>query len=406
MSNVIRLAVVDPNDSSRESFKTLLGGIESLWLEAECDQYDRFVDVVGQTTPEVAVISLDVDAAAGLALVGNIKEKFPSCGILVISSTSDGQTILQAMRAGAKEFLTLPVQPDEFLAAIHRICHTDGNNGSQKKKESSVIAVCGATGGVGCTSIAINLGCTLSHDKQNSVVLVDLDLGLGDADIYLDSIPEYTLADVSQNISRLDVDLLRQSLTQHASDLYLLPRPVKIQDTMDIRPEDLHHVFKLLKSTFSHLILDLSKSYNELDLVALRASDHVLLIAQLDLPCLRNIMRLLASFADVPGLLDKVKIVVNRFGLENGSISMKKAQESLGHEFYWKLPNDYNNMVEVRNNGVPLITHAPKASITQSFIGLVASLEGRTATESTEDAPPSGGAKVGRWLNFWPPTKT
>ena len=63
-----------------------------------------------------------------------------------------------------------------------------------------MIAVAGATGGVGTTSLAVNLGCALAADPNNSVVLVDLDLCLGDADVFLDTIPEYTLVDVAQNI--------------------------------------------------------------------------------------------------------------------------------------------------------------------------------------------------------------
>ncbi len=95
----------------------------------------------------------------------------------------------------------------------------------------------GATGGVGATSIAVNLACVLAADPNNSVVLMDLDVALGDADVFLDTIPEYTLADVAQNVERLDLTLLKRSLTKHSSGVHLLPRPMQLDDVRQITPD-------------------------------------------------------------------------------------------------------------------------------------------------------------------------
>ena len=108
------------------------------------------------------------------------------------------------------------------------------------------------------------------------MALVDLDLCLGDADVFLDTIPDYTLVDVAQNVTRLDFALLKRSLTKHSSGLYLLPRPVQLEDVALVTPDDLRRVIGLLKATFTHVILDLSKSYSPLDMVALEEANHVL----------------------------------------------------------------------------------------------------------------------------------
>ena len=134
------------------------------------------------------------------------------------------------------------------------------------------------------------------------------------------------------------------------------------------------------EASFTHMILDLSKSYSALDIVALKSAKDVLLVTQLDLPCLRNVVRLMASFGEVDTLKDKIKIVVNRVGLDAGAISLKKAQETMGREIYWQLPNDYKTMADVRNNGVPLIEQAPRAGITQAMLALVDNLTGEPAT--------------------------
>src|SRR6185295_7704780 len=402
MSNVLRLAIVDPNDNSRTQLKNMLLGMDIVWLEAECSRYEFFADVIGQTKPDIGVVALDGNPEKALKLLEQVREIAPDCSLLVVSTSSDGQLILKAMRSGAKEFLTHPVKAEDLVAALGRISAAKFGTGDGRGRTCHVIAVCGATGGVGSTSLAVNLGSVLAKEERNSVVLVDLDMALGDADVFLDTIPDYTLVDVAQNISRLDFTLLKRSLTKHASGLYLLPRPVQLQDTAHVTPDDLTRVLGLLKASFTHMILDLSKGYTALDLVALKSAKDVLLVTQLDLPCLRNVVRLMLSFTEDETLKDKVKIVVNRVGLETGSISLKKAQETMGREVFWRLPNDYKTMVEVRNNGVPLIEQAPKASITQSVTSLAETLTGEKAKTADDAAPEAGKAPAGsgRWLSF------
>ena len=399
MSNVLRLAIVDPDDSSRDALKTMLLGMDMVWLEAECSRYEFFSDVVAQTNPEIGLVVLDADPAKGLDLVGRLSESSPDCAVLVLSSSTDGNLILQAMRSGAKEFVAKPVKLEDLAAALGRISERRFGRGESRLAGSQVIAVAGAVGGVGTTSIAVNLGCALARDEKNTVALVDLDLCLGDADVFLDAIPDYTLVDVAQNVTRLDFSLLKRSLTKHSSGLYLLPRPVQLEDVSLIAPEDLQRVIGLLKATFTQLVLDLSKGYSPIDMVALDMAHHILLVTQLDLPCLRNVVRLMTSFSEMENMAEKVKIVVNRAGLENSQITLKKAQETIGKDIFWQLPNDYRTMIEVRNNGVPLIEQAPKAAITQAVVRLAEALA------NPEKGEPGGpGAKksgLGKLLNFW-----
>jgi pilus assembly protein CpaE len=129
---------------------------------------------------------------------------------------------------------------------------------------------------------------------------------------------------------------------------------------------------------------------------ALTEADQVLLVTQLDLPCLRNVVRLMMSFKETNKFDEKVKIVVNRVGYETGQISLRKAQETIGREIFWQVPNDYRVMVEVRNNGVPLIQQAPKAAITQSINQLGVALAGKSDSQASDAAPKKG------WLNLWP----
>ncbi len=379
MSGTLRISICDPNETTRENLKKYLIGMEQIWLEADCSRYEFFTEIVSQTTPDVAIIDIDSNDEKAMQLVEKIAKTYPDTGIIVVSCRTDGQMILRAMRAGAREFLTSPVQIDELVGSLDRVAST--SDGKQRSNAGSIISVAGASGGVGNTSIAVNLAVALAARPDRSVVLIDLDLALGDADVFLDMIPDYTLLDVAQNISRLDLALLRKSLTKHESGVYLLPRPVQIEDISSISNEDFKRVLGLLKASFTHLVIDLSKSYSRLDIAALEASKHILLLTQLDLPCLRNVVRLLSSLEVYEGVNEKIHVVVNRAGLDKTQISSAKAEETIDREIFWRIPNNYPVISECRNNGVPLLQNAKNAAITHSICELAEKLSGESPAE-------------------------
>lgn len=384
MRDVQRIAIVDPSDSTREPLRNLLLGVESVFLENECSRYEFFIDVVQQANPDVAVVALDADHNKALQLIQQLSADMPSMPILAVSARGDGQSILQALRSGAKEFLTQPVVLEELLTALQRLRRTvpgdPGATGGGAKPGCQVFAVLGSRGGVGCTSLAVNLAATLGQEKEYGVALIDLDLALGDADVALDLMPDYTLADVALNVDRLDMTFLKRSLSKHSSGLSLLPHPVQLEDVGLIHEDHIARVIGLLRASYTHLILDLSKRFTGTDLTALRMADIILLVAQLELTSLRNVVRMLLALGAEEGLGEKVRIVLNRTGsdyIEGGDIGLKKAEETIGKPIYWQIPNDAKAMIGSRNAGVPLIQHAPKCKAQLSIAALAQALTGK-----------------------------
>src|ERR1700687_5837388 len=113
--DVQRIAIMDPSDSTRDQLRNLLLGIESVWLEAECARYEFFFDVISQSSPDVVIVSLDSDQNKAQTLIGQLAQVSPDLPILAASAKGDGAAILQALRNGAKEFLTAPVVIEELL---------------------------------------------------------------------------------------------------------------------------------------------------------------------------------------------------------------------------------------------------------------------------------------------------
>ena len=389
MKSVLRLATVDPDERSRNSLKTMLLGVDTVWLEAECSRYEFFMDVVRQTQPDIALVNIDSNHARAIQLVGEVSRAVTNCAVLVVSSSTEGSLILQAMRNGAREFLNMPLLLDDFIAALDRIrVSMGGSSGEGAGRVGKIISIAGVGGGVGSTALVVNAAASLAQDPGNSPVIIDLDLTLGDADVWLDIIPEYTISDVADNISRLDYGLLKRSLTRHDCGVYLLPRPVELETGDAMKPDDLRRILALLKATFSHLIVDVSKSFGKLDLSAMEVSDKVLLVTQLDLSCLRNVVRITQFLNNFPAIKDKVEIVVNRMGLEDADISLKKALETIGRSVFWQLPNDYATMVGARNTGAPLCQFAPKARLTRSINDMVRQLSSGEPGPKKEDEAP------------------
>jgi pilus assembly protein CpaE len=266
---------------------------------------------------------------------------------------------------------------------------------SKTNQPSQIIAVLGSRGGVGTTTLAVNLAATLATDPTNGVALLDLDLALGDADIAIEvnGMENISIADLARNIERLDMNYLRRALARHdATGLSILRHPLEIHDISVIHEAHVERILNLLRISYSHLVLDLSKTLQPTDLMGLRMSDKILLVAQLELSSLRNVVRLIHCLSTDDGLAEKIRVVVNRVGSESveEGISLKKAEEVIGRPIFWQIPNDSKAVMAARVVGEPLVRQNPKSRAQQSIFALAQTLSGRMlATPSTNQATES-----------------
>jgi pilus assembly protein CpaE len=381
-----RVAIVDPSESTRESLRTLLLGVDFVWLEAECARYEYFHDVIKTSMPDIAIVALDADKNKALNMIGLLSTENPKLPILTISH--DHQALLMSLQRGAKYFLTHPVTLEDLLAALRRALGESGivevSQGSMSRQgaASSVIAILGSRGGVGTTTLAVNLAATLASDPGNTAALIDLDLTLGDADIALEvsGFENISISDLARNIERLDMNFLRRAMAKHeATGLSILRHPLEIAEVGVVHEGHVERILNLLKISYTHLVLDLSKSLLPTDLMALRMADLILLVSQLELSSLRNVVRLVHCLGGDDNLADKVRVVVNRQGADSveEGISLKKAEEVIGKPIFWQVPNDPKAVIGSRVSGQPLVKHAPKSKAQQSLLGLTQALYGK-----------------------------
>jgi pilus assembly protein CpaE len=150
-----------------------------------------------------------------------------------------------------------------------------------------------------------------------------------------------------------------------------------------IHEQHVERIVNLLKISYTHLVLDLSKCLLPTDLMALRLADQIVLVGQLELSSLRNIVRLVHSLSGDENLADRIRVVINRQGAETveEGISLKKAEEVIGKPIFWQVPNDPKSVIAARVAGHPLVKHAPKSRVQQSIYGLTLALYGKQATD-------------------------
>ncbi|MFI5461305.1 MAG: CpaE family protein [Isosphaerales bacterium] len=384
MKDLIRIVLVDPNEQSRNALQRLLGGIAGIWLSEVFNSYNEAADRAGEIAVHLTIVSLDQDANQALDLIQRLTQANPNAIVLPASRGAESGLILKAMRAGAREFLPLPAEPAEVLDAITRLLRGRNESQTGKTQGPKIISVTSAAGGVGCTTLAVNLATTLAASTDQETLLLDLDLMFGAVDAWLDIPPDNSVSDLVQNFERLDLTLLKRSITRHSCGLYVVPHPATMQESAAVDPERLRRLFGLLRAAFGTMVIDTSKGLQSSDFMAFEISDVILLVVQLDLVCLRNTSRLLTLFREFEGLFERVQLVANRVGSVDWEISQQKAEDTLKMPISWQIPNAAKLFQEVRIKGAPLAEVAKGSRVHQRFLELARSLRPASAAESSK----------------------
>jgi pilus assembly protein CpaE len=242
-------------------------------------------------------------------------------------------------------------------------------------KEGKIVNVISSKGGVGTTTIAVNLAVSLAQKKSiQSVALLDMNLLFGDIPLFLGIEPKYNWSDIINSISRLNDVLLKNILSDDTSGVCVLPSPGYLSDQNLITPGIITHLLMLMRRMFNFIIIDGGQPLDDISLEILELSDMILLVSILSPPCIANTKKLLKTFRDLGFPPDEnIKIVVNRY-LKKSNISLKDAETSFEKEIFWTMPNDYQTTVNAINEGKSLAQFAPRKAIANNFRKLATKL--------------------------------
>jgi len=299
--------------------------------------------------------------------------------VFLTSKAKDPEVLIRAMQAGVKEFLPQPLDADELSKALERFKLRKGSSPekdqAKPKPKGRIIQVFGGKGGVGSTTIAVNMAVELSRlGAAGSTALLDMHVPMGEIPLFLDFEHAYTWGEAVRNISRLDAAFLMGIMTRHESGLYVLPAPDRLEDQAVASPEAATRLLAQMREVFDTVVIDGSHYLDEFSLKIMEAADEILLVTALSLPCLANVKKLLKAFAKIESFdQSKVKMVVNRY-LSKSEITRAEAEELLDKKVFWTIENDYQATLSAINQGRPLSTAAPKARVAKSIARLARTL--------------------------------
>jgi pilus assembly protein CpaE len=329
------------------------------------------------------------DPESDFALIKKLAATCPETAIITAAHDSSPSLILGSIRSGAREFLQLPINADEFKTVLDRIAEFNATVTS--KRNGRTVAVFSGKGGCGVSFFAANLAAAMTVPT----VLVDLNLQTGDAASFLGLDPKYSLADFVQNRTRLDDSLINSLITQHSSLLSVLAAPLEVHEAEDIKPEQVTEVLHLLGQRFQCLVLDLPHNFDPITVAALDLTDEILVLMTLDIPGIRNTRRALKVFERLGYPRAKIRVVVNRWS-KNIEIKLQKVEAHLDEQLIGLVPNDYGKVINSINLGRPLVQTEPASKITLEIKRIAGLIENGSDMASPQPRKGLLGAMFGR----------
>jgi pilus assembly protein CpaE len=320
---------------------------------------------------EFDVILIDLDAGQDMALdlVSQINALSNAATVMVYSASRDPELVVRCMRAGAREFLSIPLSPTQLGEALGRAAARKPL-GSSNNVTGRFFLFWGAKGGVGATTLAANFAIALRAESGQRVALVDLNLQLGDVAMALGVEPQFSVVDALESAHRLDQEFLSALMTEHPSGVSLLAGPDQFVTKPVLENGNLSLLLRVLRNKFPYVVMDAGSAMGATYAALFQAADRVYLITEADVPTLRNTQRLIAHLSHRNGRGPGVELVLNRFRAR-GEISEKRITDALGMPVNWRVPNDYMRVQEALNRGVPLAqTNSPVTGVLRQMARL------------------------------------
>ncbi len=367
----LRIILAGMDDSVHKEFVRIISSVEGCSLYGETDT----------GIADLLIMQLGENAEEEFPLVHQAIHSGIAAKVFLTSKFIKPEVLIEAMRAGVKEFFSQPLKAEEVKAALQKLIHKQSGPVSKKTegpaKQGKIISIIGSKGGVGTTTVAVNLAtCLRDADREKSVALIDMNLVFGEIPLFLGLTPTFDWSEVAKNIYRLDYTYLMDVMSHKDSGLYVLPSPVSLQDELRVDSDIMGTLLLEMKSMFDYIIVDAGQSMDDFSKAVLKMSDTVLIVTLLSLPCLINVRRMLDAFMrfGFPAE-ERIRILVNRYQ-KRSVISAEDAAKTLQKQIFMNIPNDFQNTMGAINQGKPLTIQSPAAEITESFRELAARISG------------------------------
>ena len=327
------------------------------------------LEAIENIQPDVLLLYLPRSDGEVLNIAERVVQYRPRTFVILIAQELDMQTVQGAMRAGVHNVTAMPAAGKELCDYVRTVYNNEQLRlGSLEQKQSvawnsKVITLFGAKGGLGKTSIAVNLAVKLAQMKKK-VALIDLSLQFGDAHIFLDIEPKDTIAELVQDVYTPNIDSLRSYMTVHPSGVHVLCAPKSPEYAETIPAERVQSLLSLIRSYYDFVIIDTAVNFSDVTIAALEASTLILFLTGLDVSTLKN-SKISMGILESLHQKEKVRVVINR-AVEINTVSADDVQRIIDAPIFARLPSDYMLAVSALNRGVPFVTGSPNSKLSQA----------------------------------------
>jgi pilus assembly protein CpaE len=287
-----------------------------------------------------------------LAVLKDVRERLPDAVIFVISADANVATMRTAMQAGASDFLGLPLNPLDLSRVLIRASQESAAKASARTLVGEVVTVYGCRGGLGCTTLAVNLAVRLREQVPGEVALLDFDLQRGDVSAFLNLSPAQSIAAL---IDARDVDeiFLHSAMSKHQSNVFVLAAPDTLEEAEGVGHTEGELAFRLLRSQYHYTVVDTARAITPATAAAFEQSDLILLVTDLTVPGVRAALRTTEILQKLEIPMQAVQLVIAQS--VPAAVDLGDAARTIGKEPYALLPSDPAAAGQAMNAGTPLV---------------------------------------------------
>lgn len=370
----IRVLIVDDIKNTRESIRRILNFEPQIEVVGEAGCGSEAIRLTEKLKPDIALIDISMPDMDGIQTTELLAFRVPETSVIIMSVQSETDYMKKAMMAGAREYIVKPFSGNELISTILKVYKMESRkkeliggpavSRTAEKADTKIISFFSTKGGVGKTTIAVNLAVELAAQKKFKVLLIDLNLQFGDIASFLNLVPKRTIADLSQAKS-LKFEEIRFHILTHHSGVEVLTAPTRPEYAELVAPEHIQQILQEVKSHYDFVICDNVSRFDDISLVSLDMADEIWLVVGTDIPAIKN-SKLSLEILESLNYAQKVKIVLNRFDKKMG-INLKDVEKSLDYRVSFEIPSDEQLLVSALNKGIPFVEVFPRSKAAEAI---------------------------------------
>ena len=404
MADQIRVLIVDDIPETRDHLTKLLGFESDIDVVGSAASGAEAIALATSLTPDVVLMDINMPDMDGIAATELLGRAVPTASVVMMSVQGEADYLRRSMLAGAREFLVKPFSSDELTASIRQVHTREREKASRlaiatpseaaspvgtnpSGEPGLVVALFSPKGGVGRTTVAVNMAVAAATELGKKVVLVDGSFQFGDVGVLLNLNPKNkSIADLVPELEQAgnEVESIDTFVINHSAGIRVLLAPPSPEMAELITPSGIKRVIEALRLTHDLVVVDCTAFFNDTTLAILDAADTILTMLSLEITSIKN-MRLFLEVAEQLGYENKVRLILNRADSALG-IRVADVEHSIGRKVDETIVSDGRSVVYALNRGVPFFLSNREAQVSQDILRLAQSVFGdKSQVAATED---------------------